>query len=194
MAVAPSTQTIRIGALRGVRNRVLRGANLLTTPLLPGDYLGYVNPLWSAREPRGRVEAVVPETADSATLWLRTPPGFPGHRPGQYVRVGVSVRGTWHWRTYSITSAPGRRDERIAITVKAMPDGVVSNALVRDTGPGTIVRLAPPTGDFVLPERLPERLLFVTAGSGVTPVMGMLRDHVARDVRGADIVHVHLAP
>ena len=49
-------------------HRLLRAAGLLTTPLLPDDYLAYCNPLWSLREPRGRVDAVVPETADSATL------------------------------------------------------------------------------------------------------------------------------
>jgi ferredoxin-NADP reductase len=166
---------------------------VLTTPLLPEDYLAYCNPLWALREPRGRVDAVLPETADSATLWIRTPPGWPAHSPGQYVRIGVSVDGVRHWRTYSLTSLAGRRDGRIAITVKVMPDGLVSTQLVRRTRPGTIVRLAPPTGDYVLPDPLPERLLFVTAGSGVTPVMAMLRDLVARDGL-PDTVLVHLAP
>jgi ferredoxin-NADP reductase len=166
---------------------------VLTTPLLPEDYLAYCNPLWSLREPRGRVDAVLPETADSATLWIRTPPGWPAHSPGQYVRIGVDVRGVRHWRTYSLTSPAGRGDGRIAITVKVMADGLVSTQLVRRTRPGTIVRLAPPTGDYVLPDPLPERLLFVTAGSGVTPVMGMLRDLVARDAL-PDTVLLHLAP
>jgi ferredoxin-NADP reductase len=168
-------------------------AGVLTTPLLPEDYLAYWNPLWSLREPRGRVDAVVPETADSATLWIRTPPGWPAHRPGQYVRVGVDVEGVRHWRTYSITSLAGRRDGRIAITVKVMADGLVSTQLVRGTRPGTIVRLAPPNGDYVLPDPVPERLLFVTAGSGVTPVMSMLRDLIARAAL-PDTVLVHAAP
>jgi ferredoxin-NADP reductase len=172
---------------------LLNVAGRLTTPLLPDDYLGYLNPLWSRREPRARVQAVVPETADSATLWLRTGPGWPAHTPGQYVRMGVDIDGVRHWRTYSLTSVPGRRDGRIAICVKATPDGFVSRHLVRDTAPGDIVRLAPPAGEYVLPARLPERLTFVTAGSGVTPVMGMLR---ALDAAGRmpEIDHVHLAP
>jgi ferredoxin-NADP reductase len=115
------------------------------------------------------------------------------HRPGQYVRVGVDVDGVRRWRTYSLTSVPGRRDGRIAITVKVAPGGVVSTHLVRHTSPGTIVRLAPPAGEYVLPVLLPSRLLFVTAGSGITPVMGMLRDLVARDAL-PQIVHVHVAP
>jgi stearoyl-CoA 9-desaturase NADPH oxidoreductase len=176
----------------------MRAASLLTTPLLPDDYLSYLDPLFSTREPRGRVDAVLPETPDSATLWIRTR-DLPAHVPGQYVRVGVDVDGVRHWRTYSLTSGgwdPRRRDGRIAITVKAIEDGVVSRHLVHGTRPGTIVRLAPPAGDFVLPARLAADggpLLFVTAGSGVTPVMAMLRDLASRDAL-RDVVHVHLAP
>jgi stearoyl-CoA 9-desaturase NADPH oxidoreductase len=163
----------------------------LTTPLLPDDYAAYVNPLWSRREPRGIVDAVLPETADAATLWLRVPSGWPEHTAGQYVRVGVDIDGVRHWRTYSLT---GGRDGRIAITVKATPDGYVSRKLVFATPRGTVVRLAPPAGEFVLPEPLPQRLLFVTAGSGVTPVMGMLRHLAARPGGIPDVLHVHLAP
>ena len=175
------------------RRRLIDAATALTTPLLPDDYLGYLNPLWSTREPRGRIEAVIPETADCATLHIRTPLGFPGHVPGQYVRVGVDVDGVRHWRTYSLTHVPGARRDRIAITVKAIPNGLVSNQLVRRTRPGTIVRLAPPAGEFVLPAPLPGKLLFVTAGSGITPVMGMLRTLAAQGPL-PDIAHVHLAP
>jgi ferredoxin-NADP reductase len=173
--------------------RLRRAAGALTTPLLPEDYLGYLNPLWSTREPRGIVDAVVPETADAATIWLRTPHGWPDHVPGQYVRVGVEVNGVWHWRTYSLTSLPGRSDGRIAITVKALPDGLVSQQLVKHTRPGTVVRLAPPSGDYVLPDPLPERLLFITAGSGITPVAAMLRELARRGAR-VHVAHVHLAP
>lgn len=165
----------------------------LTTPLLPDDYLTYVNPLWNRREPRGRIEAVMHETADAATIWLRPSPGFPAHTPGQYVRVGVDVAGVRHWRTYSLTSVPRRRDGRIAITVKAIPDGVVSTHLVRRAYRGMIVRLAPPAGEFVLPAQITAPLLFVTAGSGITPVLGMLRSLAARGPL-PDIAHVHLAP
>ncbi|MBJ7331585.1 MAG: ferredoxin reductase [Solirubrobacteraceae bacterium] len=172
---------------------VLDAAAALTTPLLPDDYLTYLNPLWSRREPRARIEAVMPETRDSATIWLRPGPGFPRHTPGQYVRVGVDVDGVRHWRTYSLTSVPGRRDKRIAITVKAIPDGMVSTHLVHRARRGMIVRLAPPAGEFVLPTTLDRPLLFVTAGSGITPVLGMLRALAARGPL-PEIAHVHLAP
>jgi ferredoxin-NADP reductase len=176
-----------------LRRRLVGAAATLTTPLLPDDYLVYLNPGWSRRDPRAVVDGVLPETADAATIWLRTPPGWPAHAPGQYVRVGVDVDGVRYWRTYSLTSLPNRRDGRIAITVKAILNGIVSNQLVRRTRAGDLVRLAPPTGEFTLPARLPQRILFVTAGSGITPVAGMLRDLAERRAL-SNVVHVHLAP
>ena len=94
----------------------------------------------------------MPETRDCVTLWLRPGRGWPAHLPGQYVRVGVDVDGVRHWRTYSLTSVPGRRDGRIAITVKRIAGGLVSDYLVSHARRGMVVRLAPPTGQFVLPE------------------------------------------
>jgi stearoyl-CoA 9-desaturase NADPH oxidoreductase len=169
-------------------------AAVLTTPLLPDDFLGQLNPLWSTREPRGRVEAVVSETHDCVTLWLRPGRGWPAHLPGQYVRLGVDVDGVRHWRTYSLTSVPRRRDGRIAITVKRIPGGVVSEHLVSHARRGLVVRLAPPTGQFVLPDAVEQPLLFVTAGSGVTPIMGMLRALSQRPEPLPDTAHLHIAP
>jgi ferredoxin-NADP reductase len=165
---------------------LLQAAARLTTPFLPDDYLTLVNPLWSTRELRGRVVAVVPETADAATIVVR--PSRPqAHRPGQYVKVGVDIDGVRHWRTYSLTSVPGT--STLSFTVKAIPDGIVSNHLVRALQVGAVLHLEPPQGEFVLPDPLPRKALFLTGGSGVTPVMGMLRSHPLPDV-----VHVHGAP
>ena len=170
-------------------NALLEAASRLTTPLLPDDYLTLVNPLWSTRELRGRVEAVLPETADAATVVVRPGRAWPRHRAGQYVRVGVDIDGVRHWRTYSLTSPAGRNDGRFSFTVKAIPDGVVSTHLVRRLAAGDVVRLEAPQGEFVLPDPLPGKVLFLTGGSGITPVMGMLRSHAL-----ADAVHVHGAP
>ncbi|GAB4010206.1 ferredoxin reductase [Nocardioides ultimimeridianus] len=165
------------GILEAVPWERLRKAGAkLTTPLLPDDYLQLVNPLWSSRELRGRVEEVVPETEDAATLVIR--PGWGWryhHRPGQYVGIGVQVEGRFVWRSYSISSPPHRSGRTIAITVRSMPEGRLSSHLVSGLEPGTIVRLALPQGDFVLPDPPPAKILFLVAGSGVTPVMSMLR-------------------
>ncbi|MER7544798.1 ferredoxin reductase [Actinomadura sp.] len=187
-----TTATRRPGA------RIAAAARLLTTPLLPEDYLGLVNPLWSATDLRGRVEAVRHEAPAAATLLIRPGRAWRGHRPGQWVRVGVDIGGVRYWRTFSLSSPP-RRDGRITITVKAGRDGFVSAHLVNAIRPGTIIRLAPADGEFVLPSPVPEKLLFVTAGSGITPVMAMLRhltgpaDTSGAAARGGapDIVVVH---
>lgn len=156
--------------------RVRKASDKLTTPLLPDDYLTLLNPLWSSRELRGRIEKVVRETEDAATLVIR--PGWGWHyqhSPGQFVGIGVQVAGKYQWRSYSVSSPPRRTGRTIAITVRAMPEGFMSNHLVNGLEPGTIVRLAMPNGDFVLPDPPPEKVLFLVAGSGITPIMAMLR-------------------
>ncbi|MCW2903873.1 MAG: ferredoxin [Streptosporangiaceae bacterium] len=175
-ATAPGSER-RTRVLRRLANTV----ECLTTPLLPDDYLGLINPLWSAGEPRGRIEAVRAETADSATIVIRPGRRWVRHKPGQWVRIALDIEGRRHWRTYSLSSAPERPDGRITITVKAVPDGLVSRYLVRRVAPGTIVGLSRPQGEFVLPVPPPSRLLFLTAGSGITPVMAMLRSLTRAD-------------
>ncbi len=177
-----------------VWNTIRRTASALTTPLLPDDYTKLLNPLWSARELRGRVEEVISETDDAATLVIRPGWGWSfDHQPGQFVGIGVDVGGKWHWRSYSLTSPPRTENDLITITVKAMPEGLLSSHLVRGLEPGTVVRLAQPSGDFVLPDPPPEKLLFWTGGSGITPVMAMLRT-LHRRGSMPDVVHIHSAP
>ncbi len=172
-------------------NALLR---VLTTPLLPDDYLRLLNPLWSARELRGRIVAVRPETRDSATLVIRPGRGFSfDFQPGQYVGIGVLVDGRWRWRSYSLTSAPLAGARTVTVTVKAMPEGYLSGHLVNGVRPGTVVRLAAPQGDFVMTDPPPARVLFLTGGSGITPVMSMLRT-MSRRASMTDVVHVHSAP
>jgi stearoyl-CoA 9-desaturase NADPH oxidoreductase len=171
-----------------------RLATRITTPLLPDDYLHLANPLWSARELRGRVLQVRRETQDSATLVIKPGWGFGfDYQPGQYIGIGLLVDGRWRWRSYSLTSSPVTDARTVTITVKAMPEGFLSAHLVGGVVPGTIVRLAAPQGNFVLPDPAPPAMLCITAGSGITPVMSMLRTLVRRD-QVTDVIHVHSAP
>ena len=174
-------------ALRSIARRI-------TTPLLPDDYLRLANPLWSARELRGRILQVRRETQDSATLVIKPGWGFSfDYQPGQYMGIGLLVDGRWRWRSYSLTSSPVKGARTVTITVKAMPEGFLSAHLVGGVAPGTIVRLAAPQGNFVLPDPAPPAVLFITAGSGITPVMSMLRTLVRRD-QITDVIHLHSAP
>ena len=186
---------------RRLGDHLVRVAEAATTPYLPADFMDLFAPLRSGADLRGRIESVHPETADAATIVIRPGADWAGHVPGQYLRIGIDVDGVRQWRAYSLTHGP-RRDGRISITVKAVPDGVVSNHLVHEARPGTLVHLAQAEGEFVLASDH-DRLLFVTAGSGITPVIGMLRnlfpstdDGVLRPERSADldVVVVHVAP
>jgi stearoyl-CoA 9-desaturase NADPH oxidoreductase len=169
-------------------------AGRITTPLLPDDYLHLANPLWSARELRGRVLQVRRETHDSATLVIKPGWGFSfDYQPGQYMGIGLLIDGRWRWRSYSLTSSPVTGARTVTITVKAMPEGFLSAHLVGGVAPGTIVRLAAPQGNFVMPDPAPPAVLFITAGSGITPVMSMLRTLVRHD-QVTDVIHVHSAP
>jgi stearoyl-CoA 9-desaturase NADPH oxidoreductase len=182
----PTTARPRVA----LRDRVLKLVEFATTPLLPSDYLDLIDPLRSGADLRGRIEAVIPETRDAATLVIRPGRGWQGHRPGQYIRIGVDVDGVRQWRAYSLTSDLTSTDGCISVTVKAIPGGKVSNHLVHRTAPGTVIQLDQAAGEFCLPEQRPEKALFITAGSGITPVMGMLRNHPEL----TDVVLVHSAP
>src|SRR6202046_772134 len=127
-------------------------AQRITTPLLPDDYLRLANPLWSARELRGRVLEVRRETLYSATLVIKPAWGFGfDYQAGQYMGIGLLVDGRWRWRSYSLTSSPRKDARTVTITVKAMPEGFLSAHLVGGVQPGTIVRLGAPQGDLVVP-------------------------------------------
>lgn len=200
-AQPPRRTPARGSRLAELRGRVLRLAELATTPLLPDDYLDLFSPLRSGAPLRGRVVALHPETTDAATVLIQPGADWAGHVPGQYVRVGIDVDGVRLWRAYSLTHGP-RADGLISITVKAVPDGKVSNHLVHRAEVGTLVHLEQAAGEFVLPTD-GGKFLFVTAGSGITPVIGMLRNlfpvaeaGVLRLPRSAayDIVVVHVAP
>jgi stearoyl-CoA 9-desaturase NADPH oxidoreductase len=171
---------------------LLRSVAALTTPLLPDDYLTLVNPLWSTRELRGRIDHVRHETADAATLTIRAGRGWSAPTAGQWVRIGIEIDGIWQSRTYSVTSVCDGRTDSFTITVKAITDGRVSNHLVRRTRVGTVVRIDVPRGEFCLPQRFERPVLFLTGGSGITPVMGMLRT-LSADGDLPDAVHVHSA-
>ena len=182
-----------IGRGMNLRESLRKVAQAAVTPRDLDDVLDHFHPLRAGSELRGRVVEVRPETPESATLVIKPGKSWAGHVPGQYVRVGVDVDGVRLWRTYSLTHGP-RPDRCITITVKGIPGGVVSNHLIRRVRPGQMIQLGQADGDFVLTDPLPDKLLLVTAGSGITPVIGMLRNLFSRArPAGADIVLLHSA-
>jgi stearoyl-CoA 9-desaturase NADPH oxidoreductase len=176
-----------------LRSAMRRVAEAAVTPLELGDVLDVFHPLRGGRAGlQGRIVSVTPETPESATILVRPGRDWAGHVPGQYVRVGVDVEGVRLWRTYSLTHGP-RRDRNLSFTVKAIPGGVVSNHLVHRAMAGQMIQLEQAEGEFVLPTPIPRKLLLVTAGSGITPVIGMLRNLFSRRVPvDTDIILVHV--
>jgi ferredoxin-NADP reductase len=173
-----------------LQRAILRAVRAFSTPLLPDDYLELINPLWSTRELRGRIERIDHVTDTAATVLIKPGYRWDGHRAGQYLRIGVDIRGVRHWRAYSLTSEPDRPDGWISITPKLVEAGVVSPYLMRCGRPGTIVSLGGVEGDFVLPDPPPDRLLFISAGSGITPIISMLRSLCRRDeLKDAVLLH-----
>src|SRR3954447_8588527 len=195
-----SGRTARPAAARAAGRRALAAlttvAQSAVTPLVPADYLDLVAPLRSGADLRGRVVAVRRETRDAVTVVIRPGRAWAGHVPGQYIRIGIDVDGVRRWRAYSLTCPPSGAlgtAGLLSITVKAITDGTVSRHVMSQLRPGTLVHLDQAAGDFTLGgHRGP--VLFVTAGSGITPVMGMLRSHLRERGDLDDVVLVHSAP
>lgn len=120
--------------------------------------------------------ARIDETADATTFELATPaPRDFAYRPGQFIVLGVPIDGQIHHRAYSLSSSP-TRPQRLAVTVKRVRGGRVSNWLLDHLHPSHRVLASPPAGQFHLREgALPATLVLVSAGSGITPMMSMVR-------------------
>lgn len=131
-------------------------------------------PLWNGDAPLVCVERRS-ETSDSATFVLAlSEPGCFSYRPGQFVLVGAELVGAPR-RAYSLCSTP-TRPETIAITVKRVDGGIVSNWLHDHVFAGSRLKVGSPAGSFFLPEQmLPPDLILISAGCGITPVMSMVR-------------------
>jgi ferredoxin-NADP reductase len=164
----------------------------LTTPHPLDRYLELIRPMLTTRVMRAEIIHVRRSVLGSVTLTLRPTWQWTGHNPGQYVQIGVVIDGVRHTRCYSPVNAASRRDRHIQLTVKAHPEGLVSQYLYRNALPGMVVDLAPATGVFQLPEPRPDRILLVSGGSGITPVLSMLRT-LAEEGYPGEVTFLHYA-
>ncbi len=156
------------------------------------DSLRALHPMLSLQDVRARVVRIVDETADTKTLVLQPNAlwkGSKGGLAGQFVNLRLQINGRRVERIYSLSSRPGAR--LIAITVKRQIRGVVSNHLHANVKVGDVLTLSQADGEFTLPASLPPKILLLSAGSGITPVMAMLRDLQARHYTGS-VVFLHI--
>jgi ferredoxin-NADP reductase len=180
--------------------RVLRSrfAAALATPHGVDRYLELVNPMWAAGEVRARIvditrEVDVPGHPPVATITLQPTSTWRGHRAGQHVQLGVEVDGARRTtRVFTVSSPDSKAGDRFTITMRANPEGVVSRYLVERADVGTMVHLSQAQGEFVLPDQVPDHIVFISGGSGITPVMSMLRSLQRRTHRGR-ITFLHYA-
>lgn len=157
-----------------VKKLVNSALRQLTYPHDPREFFQVFNPLASSQYTRGMVTRVVRETDRTSTISFRVGDGWVPHVAGQWARIGVEIDGKRVWRPYSISAAEGQDP---SITVKH--NGKVSGFLSQEARPGMILYLERPSGQFVLGDG-DSKLLFIVAGSGITPVMSMLRTLMPR--------------
>lgn len=166
----------RARARRGLR-RVLesRLVDALATPHGIDHHLAAFGADWATARPPARIVGAGHTTPDTVTLALRPAPGWSGHEAGQHVVVTVALGGARRSRCFSVASSARRADGLVELTVKANGRGGVSDHLVSAARPGGRLDLSPAQGEFVLPARLPDHVVLVSGGSGITPVLSMLR-------------------
>lgn len=175
-----------------------RALNALASPHGVDRYLELVNPMWAANEVRARLvektfEVDVPGQPRVATLTFQPTSTWRGHRAGQYVQLGVEIDGARRTtRCFTVSSSDSKPGERFTVTLRANPDGRVSQFLVERAQPGQIVHLSQAEGEFTLPDHVPDHILFITGGSGITPAMSMLRSLQRRTHRGR-VTFLHYA-
>ncbi len=162
---------------RGIGSRLLHSglAEALAYPHGVDRYVELLRPLRVQSEVRAEVLAVRHQTPKSVTLSLRPNAAWRGIRAGQFVNVSVEVDGVRETRPYSPAGSQHAPDGTLELTVSTHPEGLVSHHLREHARPGMILGLGEAQGEFLLPARLPERVLLICGGSGITPVMAMLR-------------------
>jgi len=149
--------------------------DVLTAPHGVDRYLELLRPSLSLNDLRAEVVQVRRQTADSITLRLRPNRQWRGFAAGQFVNLTVEIDGVRRTRCYSPASSAHAADGCLELTVRAHSEGLVSRHLYDVARPGLAVGLSPADGDFVLPDRRPSRLVLISGGSGITPVLSMLR-------------------
>ncbi|MVU76039.1 2Fe-2S iron-sulfur cluster binding domain-containing protein [Nocardia sp. ET3-3] len=167
----------------------------MTTPHPLDRYLELVRPTLVQRSMRAEITHVRRSAVGSVTLTLKPGRQWSGHVAGQYIQIGVVIDGVRHTRCYSPVNADGRRDRHIELTIKAHPHGLVSNYLHENAIPGMVVDLEPAAGVFHLPPHRPDEIVLISGGSGITPVLSMLRTLANEGYRGRILfLHYNRSP
>jgi ferredoxin-NADP reductase len=181
-------QNARFSINRLLRTRVV---SAVCTPRHLDEYLELIDPTWSLHEVRARVVGIQPEASAAVSLFLQPNENWAGFRAGQFVSMVVAVDGVRYTRCFSIASAP-QDGLPLRVTIKSLPGGRLGTWAARAARRNDVVLLSQALGHFVLPNPPPAHVLFISGGSGITPVMSMVRQLLATRHRG-QIVCLHYA-
>lgn len=158
-------------------------------------YLQFVDPMLTWRDLRAKVVGVERRTDRTVTLTLAPTRQWTGHAAGQFVQLSTVIDGVRHSRCFSPANAADGGAGTIELTVTAHPDGFVSRHLRDNIVVGDVLGLSPADGSFALPQNIGEHAVFISGGSGITPVLSMLRTLIANEYRGtATFVHYARTP
>ena len=175
-------------SLSGILGSVLEVA---LTPHPVDRYLELFDPRITWSDLRAEVLRVDRHSPRSVTLTLRPTRQWTGFEPGQFVQLSTVINGVRHSRCYSPASSAKRQDV-VELTLTAHDDGFVSKHLRDHAQAGQVLGLQPATGTFTMPSERPESMLFISGGSGITPVLSMLRTLVDEKHQG-DVTFIHYA-
>ena len=186
------TPTLARRALR----RTIAAVDAVAAPHGIDRYVEQVVPTWSSTEVRGRIVAVDRSATGSVGLTIEANGNWTGFRAGQYTQLTVEIDGVRHTRCYSMCSPAGSgTSRRFQVGIKAHPEGLVSRYLVANARPGMVVGLTSAAGAFHLPDACPSRVLLISGGSGITPVLSMLRTLCAEGHDGpVTFLHYNASP
>jgi len=177
---------------RRVRRSALVG--ILTGPHGVDRYTEVFDRTWTVNDARAKVVAVRRQTPRSVTLTLQPNDAWQGFKAGQHINLTVEIDGRRRTRCYSPANSEG--SPVIELTVGLHDGGLVSTHLFEHAEPGMVVHLDSVGGDFTLPDGPPDsrprRILLISGGSGITPVLSMLRTLREENFDG-EVAFIHYA-
>ncbi|MCD9027550.1 ferredoxin reductase [Luteimonas sp. BDR2-5] len=156
------------------RGRLRRLAGPFVSPPVFDFWAQRLHPTWSWERPLARITGHAQAAADAVTLQLKPNRHWAGALPGQHVNLSADIDGVRITRSYSL-DAPVGADGRLSITVKGVDGGRMSRHLLDPARRGDVLGIGAGFGDLVLPEAPTGSWLLLAAGSGITPLMALVR-------------------
>jgi glycine betaine catabolism B len=154
---------------------------------------------WQKGDLKVRCAEIIDETHDVKTFRFVADPGLLfNYKPGQFITLDLEINGAEVLRSYSISSTPSRPHslevtvKRVLATSEDFPAGLVSNWLHDNLKVGSEIKLSGPMGKFTCFQYPSQKLLFISAGSGITPMMGMSR-WLCDTMADCDVMFLHSA-